>query len=169
MPNHDVSAIANEFLNRARQRGVSLTNMQLQKLPYIAHGWSLATLGEPLIIQQPQTWAYGPVYPGLYDNLKRYGAGPVDALIRENNTSPFEDERGEVASVNLSELERDLIDAVWEEYGSFTGIKLSRITHQPGTPWTATMQQNGPYSDISNDCIRQHYEGLLAKNIQDNG
>ncbi|BAU37863.1 uncharacterized phage-associated protein-like protein [Acetobacter pasteurianus NBRC 101655] len=169
MPNHDASAIANEFLRRAQNSGVNLTNMQLQKLPYIAHGWSLATLGEPLIIQQPQTWPYGPVYQDLYENLKRYGAGPVDALIRENNACPFEDERGDIVSAELNELERNVIDAVWDEYGSFTGGKLSRITHKPGTPWTITMQQNGPYSDISNDCIRKHYEHLLAQNIQADG
>jgi uncharacterized phage-associated protein len=42
MPAYRVEAIANEFVKRAQAEGRALTNMQLQKLPYIAHGWGLA-------------------------------------------------------------------------------------------------------------------------------
>ena len=42
---YSASAIANEILARATGAGVSLTSMQLIKLVYIAHGWSLAVYG----------------------------------------------------------------------------------------------------------------------------
>ncbi|WP_200409556.1 Panacea domain-containing protein [Komagataeibacter oboediens] len=165
MPNHNVAAIANEFLKRARKDECDLTNMQLQKLPYIAHGWGLVALDAPLIEQQPQTWPYGPVYPDLYQDLKRYGAGPVTALIRENNSSPFKEERGEVITEPLTRTESKLLDTVWKQYGRLSGSSLSRITHLPNTPWSQVMENSGPFSEISNEIIKNHYEILKNKNI----
>ncbi|MCF3637122.1 DUF4065 domain-containing protein [Komagataeibacter intermedius] len=166
MPNHNVAAIANEFLKRARRDECGLTNMQLQKLPYIAHGWGLVALDAPLIEQQPQTWPYGPVYPDLYQDLKRYGAGSVTALIRENNSSPFKEERGDVISGCLTRAESKLLDTVWKKYGSLSGSALSRITHLPDTPWSQVMKTDGPFSTINNEVIKKHYKYLKNKNIE---
>ncbi len=62
MPNHDARAVANEFIKLAKKHGKKpLTHMQLQKLVYIAHGWSFA-LGEeeaPLIADTVEAWDWG--------------------------------------------------------------------------------------------------------------
>ncbi|MBV0890011.1 DUF4065 domain-containing protein [Komagataeibacter oboediens] len=164
MPNHNVAAIANEFLRRAKAEGMPLTNMQLQKLPYIAHGWGLVTLHQPLIEGQPKTWPYGPVYPELYQDLKRYGAGSVTDFVREHNASPFPDKRGDIVTTVLSESENKLLDTVWNKYKKFDGIELSTITHKEGTPWTIVKCRDGAFMPIDNDVIKNHYQALLEKN-----
>ena len=72
-------AIANEFLRRAGKAG--LTQMQIQKLVYFAHGWNLALSNEPLTTDSPQAWNYGPVYSDLYDHTKYFGRGQIDRPI----------------------------------------------------------------------------------------
>ena len=32
-----------------------------------------------------------------------------------------------------------LLDRVWEQYRDFSGVDLSRMTHQPGSPWAAAL------------------------------
>jgi uncharacterized phage-associated protein len=160
MPNHRVEAIANEFLKLARAQGASLTNMQLQKLPYIAHGWSLALIGEPLIADVPQAWQYGPVYPGLHRKLRRYGAGQVTDLIHENDDLPLPDKTGPVITTTLSPPERELLAAVWAGYSKYDAFQLSALTHVPDSPWSITTEQDGPSAPIPNDRIKAHYQHL---------
>lgn len=75
-------AIANEFIRRARADGRSLTQMQLQKLVYIAHGWNLAVNGRPLTVDAPKAGDFGPVYTELWGALRHYGGDPVTRDIR---------------------------------------------------------------------------------------
>ena len=55
---HDSRTIANEFLRLAAERHTGLTSTQVLKLVYIAHGWSLALLGKPLIGDEIQAWQF---------------------------------------------------------------------------------------------------------------
>lgn len=164
MPNHDVRAIANEFLMRGRQENRALTHMQLQKLPYIAHGWALPLLGVPLIQNNPEAWRYGPVYRDLYEILSRYGAGAVTDFIRENDDNPFIDDAGNIIRADLTSDEERLIDMVWDKYKEKSGIDLSAITHERGTPWRNTWETSGQGATIPNNLIKNHYEELLERN-----
>src|SRR5437867_1299935 len=78
---YDAETVANEFLRAAWQSGRTLTNMQLQKLVYIAHGYTLAMTHDPLIRQSVEAWRYGPVIRDLYRALQKYGAGQVTEFI----------------------------------------------------------------------------------------
>ena len=58
---HTPLAIANAFIERALREEYPITHMKVQKLVYIAHGWSLGIRGEDLINENIMAWKYGPV------------------------------------------------------------------------------------------------------------
>lgn len=148
---YDARVVANEFLRCAWQEGRALTNMQLQKLVYIAHGYSLALLEMALVKQSVEAWRYGPVIPALYHSLRQYGAGLV--------TEPI----ATLAPEALPETVRALISVVESAYGRFTGPQLSTMTHRDGTPWRQVYNPNAFFTNdaIDDALIRQHYLTLL--------
>lgn len=151
-------AIANEFIRHAGDSG--LTQMQLQKLVYIAHGWNLAICGAPLTIDQPQAWDYGPVYPELWRALRSYGRQPITEPIKVRDYLPFSDS-DTVASASLTEAEDALIERVYSDYGKFPAFQLSALTHQDGTPWTSIYAGGaGKRGEIPAAMIRDHFVQL---------
>lgn len=130
--------IANEFIRLGLAEGRTFTQMQLQKLVYIAHGWNLAISGMPLTHDSPQAWEYGPVYTSLRGALRKYGSSPVpcEILNSEYDVGQFMADQDAPARAELGETERDIVNRVYRDYGGFHAFKLSALTHQPGTPWS---------------------------------
>lgn len=162
-------AIANEFLKMPGAVG-ELTQMQLLKLVYIAHGWNLAVNGEPLVSEPVRAWDYGPVIRDLYDHVKFYGSKPIDRLIADTDSEVYRffgaiaPKESEVYKADLTVAERDVIQRVWHRYGRYSGPRLSSLTHKPGTPWFQTYFGEGKNAVIPNDRIRDHYISL-AKSV----
>tara|TARA_B100000609_G_C17093596_1_gene370647 strand:- start:338 stop:820 length:483 start_codon:yes stop_codon:yes gene_type:complete len=120
-----VSAIrvANEFI---RQSNGKLSNLQLQKLVYIAHGLYLAQHNNPLIYDEVQAWDFGPVFPPLYHEAKKFGRGRVDPLLDD-----FDDEPEYLDCPQ----QRNLIATVLEIFGNWTPAQLVHFTHRPNGAW----------------------------------
>lgn len=158
---HSALVIANEFIKRGRQSDPprSLTNMQLQKLVYLAHGWNLAVTGEALIEDRVEAWEFGPVVRRLYDALKGYGRREVTRYIRWGDDTPFPYDDDEAAFDDLLPAEVEVLDRVWQEYGSFKAFQLSALTHEAGTPWKDAYF---PHENrvIRNDAIQEHFVRL---------
>lgn len=155
--------IANEFIRLAKADKYSLTQMQLQKLVYIAHGWNLAINGGPLTHDAPQAWEYGPVYPELWQALRSYGKAPVTREIANGEYSPgrFSEDLGETANATLSQDEKQVIERVYRDYGKFHAFQLSALTHSDGTPWTEIYDNgNGKFDEIPSQLIRAHFVNL---------
>ncbi|OJX55722.1 type II toxin-antitoxin system antitoxin SocA domain-containing protein [Devosia sp. 66-22] len=150
---HDARAVANLILAKAKQRGKSLTLMQLIKLVYLCHGWSWAMLGRPMVKGSVQAWQYGPVYPEVYSAFKEFGSNPISAPARSRFSGAIYEEA-------FDNDENELIEAVLDAYGDLHAFQLSNMMHRPGTPWTNAYNANGAYSDIDEREIRQHYEAL---------
>lgn len=148
---HDSNKIANEFLRLAKDSGLSLTPMQLLKLVFIAHGWMLGLYGEPLIADDVQAWKYGPVIPRLYRSIRHFRDKPVKGVL------------GSEDDVDLTDFEHDLISQVYKNYGQYTGIELSTLTHQPGSPWALTYQDDVPDLKISDEVIKHYYAGKASQ------
>jgi uncharacterized phage-associated protein len=172
-PTYDAKAIANFFIEVAALEHKHLTPLQLIKLVYIAHGWYLGLTGNPLINEPPEAWQYGPVIPSLYHALKIYGNGPILEKIAEFRPGPT-GPTGPGMKLAMQEVSapsephiRRFLQSVWNRYGKLSASQLSLLTHQPDTPWSHTWEQyRAKYIkgvDIPEDLIKQHYEGLKAK------
>jgi uncharacterized phage-associated protein len=146
-------AVANAFIELAKKEGKQLTNMQLQKLVYVAHGWCLALLRKPLFYNDVKAWPWGPVIPSLYNRLKKYGKGVV------SDTIPTDHDPVDPHTEDMS-----LIKSVWDAYKEFDGLQLSAMTHTEGTPWAETWKSI-KYGKISDESIAQHYRQLADERI----
>lgn len=148
--------VANEFLRLAREGEPprSLTALKLIKLVYIAHGWSLVYLPEPLVNEPAQAWQYGPVVPSLYHAVKRFGGRPIIGPL-QGDTDP---QLLSVAAVGL-------IVAVYEAYGHLSAVQLSNMTHLPDTPWSDVWDNFGRNAEIPNELIQRHYQVLQQRRV----
>ena len=168
MPSHRPEGIANAFLKKAKQSGISVTQMKLQKLVYIAHGWTLALSAKPLVNQEPEAWDRGPVFPELRDYAKNSGSKPIVDLIHENDKSPFvffgNQPRGDIITADLNNYEQQVIDHVWSRYGQLSAFRLSDLTHMPNTPWSKTYKNGfGRNDSIDNALIKEYYGQLVQR------
>lgn len=154
MEAYDATAIANKFITLAKQDNIPVTNMKLQKLVYIAHGYCWAILNRPLINNDVHAFEFGPVIPTLYNRLKKYGSSPVESPVQTDN--PELSENG---------LAENLVKRVWDAYKNLGALKLSAITHESNTPWEETWQTNR-YGIIPPDAIKKHYEQLLNERAE---
>jgi uncharacterized phage-associated protein len=58
-------------------RDWQISNLELQKILYVAHMVHLGRHGQPLLPETFEAWDYGPVIPSLYHQAKMFGAEPV--------------------------------------------------------------------------------------------
>lgn len=123
--------------------------LQLIKLCYLCYGWYLSFHEAKLFREEVQAWRYGPVIPELYHALKHFRGKvlPKDALSG-------------LVIEDLDSEERDLIDEVLEVYKDFSGLHLSTLTHQKGTPWHKTPQSKYVNPVIKDSLIKEHFDSL---------
>ena len=158
---YSAKAVANKFLELAQHDNIQLTQMQIQKLVYISHGFNLALTNAPLIDEQVQAWQYGPVISSLYTEFRGFG----NQSITSEATITTIDDNFNVNSITPrinDEQTTQLINAVWNKYNIYSGPNLSDLTHQAGTPWSTTLQFNSLFSTIDNRVIKDYYSNLLA-------
>jgi uncharacterized phage-associated protein len=133
---YDARLVANEFLTLSVRDNIPLSPLKVQKLVYIAHGWSLVLRNEPLIKQSPEAWRYGPVIPELYQEFKRFGGS---AITQKADIGTQEE---------MDEESEGLIDAVWRKYKLFSASQLSTLTHEPGSAWQVTVKNLWPFQPL---------------------
>lgn len=172
----DALAIANYFLDKARDEGKRLDPMALQKLVYFAHGWHLAVFNQPLIQQRVEAWDYGPVIRDIYREFKEFGKSPITRKANRWELDDF----GEVNLDRIKSVEpqfvatpetsqtKALLDRVWDVYKRFSGVQLSNLTHTDKSPWCQTREENpagAPGRVIINDSlIREWFQSQATRN-----
>lgn len=135
-----VQAICNTFLLKSFTESVHvpITPMKLQKLIYFAYRGYLQKTGHKAFNDAIQTWKYGPVVQSVYDEFKSFGAEPITRFARDAQDKVY------VVSDNAL---KESIEQVWNRYKCFSGIDLSKMTHQDGTAWSKAFMSHRPYLD----------------------
>jgi uncharacterized phage-associated protein len=147
---YDARQIANWFVTRAQRDGKVLSIMSLLKLTYIAHGWHLEMRNAPLFKNTIEAWQYGPVIPDVYNDFRKNGV-----VVNSPATT--------VVAANLPEADVNLLEQIWNIYGSLSAFRLSDLTHQQGGPWQIARSIGGYYAEIPNELILQHYRLLRER------
>jgi len=160
------TAVANRFLEHAEKAEQELTQMQLQKLVYIAHGWNLAINDRALTEDRPIAWDYGPVYYDLWKALRKYGRFPVTEKVKigDFDAGATEQRANEISIGFLEKTETAVVNKVFEVYGKFRAFQLSAMTHAEGTPWDEIFIKNeGKKTIIPNKLIKEYFYGLAGR------
>lgn len=151
---HSSLTVAQYLLNKADRIERPLTPMQIIKLVYLCHGWMLGLYRRPLIEDDVEAWRYGPVIRRLYSAVKHYRSEPIVKPLMQDS---------DVAN-EFDENEKDVMDQVFDIYGKYTGIELSKLTHAPGTPWSEIRSADDTgWEVIPNHLIEKHFRGLAQQ------
>ena len=153
--------IADYIIGKSKQL---LTPMQVNKLAYISHGFTLAIRNEPLFPDKVQAWKYGPIIPSIYHEFKDYGGGLITAFkycgTALNDTKAAKDRLAFLES-RIPKSHISIINEVLEKYGHFSGLGLSTITHEDGTPWDQRYHAGKLGVEIPNSLTKKYYKEQL--------
>ena len=165
---YDVRAIANWFIERSARSDSDMTAMRLQKLSYIAHGWSLA-FDEPLVHEAVEAWKWGPVFRTVYREFSEFGSRPINRMATAFDGTTLLDREIDIESYSEPDPDatRNFLEDIWQRYKDFSASELMNLTHREGTPWHQVLTENGGtlprYAIISNDRIQRYYKDLLEE------
>ena len=158
---YDPRAIANAIYEFGLERGLTFTNLQMQKFVYLAHGYFLRATGKPLSTESFEAWDFGPVSRTLYNSLKTLGDEKM--LRRIEGFDPIRRRSvliREVSDPTAKEAVRRVVDI----YGMWSAFDLVQLTHSFGSPWSRAMEQAVSRANlgmkIEDDLIINYFEGL---------
>lgn len=149
MPTVPSTTVAAKILSLASAENIPIDPLKMMKLVYLCHGWSLALRDDSLINEEVEAWQYGPVIPDLYQRIRGFRASPITAVMCGPEV--------------LSPEQEQLVESVFGVYKPFSGLQLSEMTHQPGTPWSNIWEQRGKNSTIPTSEIKAHFNQLRAE------
>ncbi len=129
----------------------SLSNLEMQKVLYLAHMFHLGKHRRALIPGFFEAWDYGPVHPTLYHKAKVFGKDPVKNIFR----SQQDVEDG---------TERSMLDEIVDM--SLPSSRLVAITHWKEGAWYKNYHSGERGVIIPNDDILVEYSKRIehAKN-----
>lgn len=129
------------------------TPLALQRMLYYAQGFFYAFAGSFLFDQDCEAWVHGPVYPVVYHRYSHLGYAPIE-------------EHDATGVVNLTEMEKAILDSVIRNFGCYSGKILERFTHSE-TPWLETrgdLPAEAPSNrKIDKDTIGRYFTAVKEK------
>lgn len=138
----NVCDIANWFLSHE-----SMTHKKVQKLCYYAQAWYCSLYdGSPLFNDEIQAWVHGPVVPTLYPIYADYRWTAIPKVVFDESI--------------FDEKVLNVLEAVYDTYGEFSGDQLESLTHSED-PWIQARKDLKPWetctTPISCASMRDYY------------
>jgi uncharacterized phage-associated protein len=131
--------VSSYIISLAEQIGEPVTNMKLQKLLYYSYAWHLVEFNSSKLFgENIEAWQYGPVVPVVYRQYRSCGADNIKKSASGDTN-------------NIDAKSKEIIDEVFNVYGSKSAIELMRLSHSEA-PWRDTYQEGRKIS-ISDDAI----------------
>ena len=162
-------SVANYFVELSKRDGIDLHLLGLVKRVYIAHGFSLAISGRPLVdprFDRIEAWKYGPVIPSVYHSFKHNKYAPIKepAVISrwEGSGVKFE------TPTLQNEDDKELVDLIWKRYIQFEDRDIVKLTHEPGTPWSMVYVE-GENRLIPDERTKDYYRKVMDLIRKNNG
>lgn len=130
--------------------GWTLTNLQLQKILYLAQMVHLGTTRERLFSGQFEAWDYGPVHPLIYGYAKTYGRDPIRGGFFGAGTI---DDAGR----------RQMLDNACDQLSTVSAGQLVSITHIKDGAWAKFYQPGIRGIKIPDEAIIDEYNTREAR------
>ncbi len=131
-----------------------ITPLALQKLLYYAQGFFKAFTGEYFFHNNCEAWVHGPVYRSVYHKYKNYGYNPIE----ESNY--------QYTHIELTRLEKEILDSIVRNFGCYSGKVLEKMTHAE-TPWSYTRMGLGDKENsdriIEKELIAKYFNDIKLK------
>lgn len=130
--------------------GWTLSNLQLQKMLYIAHMRHLGQTGSPLVKGHFEAWDYGPVHRDVYNVVRMFGADPVKDVFHN------------VRSLKDGSTERDIIESSYQRLKHVSPGGLVNATHKKSGAWYANYRPGVRGIVIPNEDVLSEYQQMVA-------
>ncbi|HIW43193.1 MAG TPA: DUF4065 domain-containing protein [Candidatus Mediterraneibacter vanvlietii] len=125
------------------EKSRSLTPLKLQKLLYLAQGWSYVWDDKPLFMNDFEAWQYGPVCVEAYNYFKGYHGDEIPESEGISSLSSVESE--------------ETIKAVWDDFSDYTAYELVELTHRQD-PWIDAYKQ---HTTITKQDIKHYFQSTF--------
>ena len=139
---YDALTIAKWIINKIHPEP-----LKLQKLLYLAQGYSYAFYDRPLFKDDLEGWVHGPVVRNVYDIFKNYQYNSID--------TNFEVEE-------LDDEAKDIINYVIKNFGKYDAKYLEKISHEQ-EPWILSRRGLDP-DERSDKTISKESKANYIKN-----
>ncbi|EQB12448.1 Panacea domain-containing protein [Sphingobium lactosutens] len=133
--------------------GWSRSNLEMQKIAYIAEMIYLGRKGAPLIRGNFQAWDNGPVHPELYHWAKMYGSEPISKRAFLH-----------VAPVPAGTDEHDAILSAYKAMKDFSPWEMVDLTHQTDGAWAKHYVPRQRGTVIPRSSIKEEYGIRITEN-----
>ena len=124
-----------------------LSNLQMQKILYLAHMFYMGKHGGPLLDEEFEAWDYGPVLPSLYHKIKFFGSGPVHDIFYNNR-------------IIKDGPEAEILNQAAQKFAHTKPGTLVAYTHREDGAWSKNYAPGARNMPIKNDDIVREYQSL---------
>ena len=132
--------------------GWTLSNLQLQKILYLAHMIYAGRTGRPLVRREFEAWDYGPVIPSVYRAASIFGAKPVRNVFHAiQDADPVE-----------HAYELKMIEDAVAAFSTLPPFKLVEITHDKHSAWARHYDSCNKGKVIPFESIRSEYNARFS-------